>query len=233
MFIGLQETSRKRLITGIFGFLHRRGNNLDPLSITVDFERAAINTINQIFPATNIHGCHFHFAQCLGRKIQDLHLANWYITAPENSLIVKMFQALAFLPPNQVLAGFDELMYSLDDGFRQRGRRRGVVFPIPLWNVYDRIHEDLPRTNNSVEGWHNAFNLRVGVSHPTVRKLVEKIQKEQADNELLLQQVRAGAHVRAPKRIYRQLDGRLVDIVEHIDHYHNNVTFLRFIAHNL
>ena len=71
------------------------------------------------------------------------------------------------------------------------------------------------------------------MSHPTVRKLVEKIRKEQADNELLLEQVRAGAHVRAPKRIYRQLDGRLVDIVEHIDHYHNNVTFLRFIAHNL
>ena len=77
--------------------------------------------------------------------------------------------------------------------------------------------------------WHNAFNLWVGVSHPTVRKLVEKIRKEQADNELLLQQVRAGAHVRAPKRIYRQLDGRLVDIVEHIDNYHN-VTFL---SHNL
>ena len=68
-------------------------------------------------------------------------------------------------------------MNSLDDGIRQRGRRRGVVFPIPLWNVYDQIHEDLPRTNNSVEGWHNAFNLRVGVSHPTVRKLVEKFGK--------------------------------------------------------
>ena len=200
---------------------------------SVDFERAAINTINQIFPPTNIHGYHFHFAQCLWRKIQDLHLANWYVTAPENSLIVKLFQALAFLPPHKVLAGFDELKNSLDDGIRQRGRRRGVVFPIPLWKVYDRIHEDLPRTNNSVEGWHNAFNLRVGVSHPTVRKLVEKIRKEQADNELLLEQVRAGAHVHAPKRIYRQLDGRLVDIVERIDNYHNNVTFLRFIAHNL
>ena len=119
------------------------------------------------------------------------------LTAPENSLIVKMSQALALLPPNQVLAGFGELMNSLDDGIRQRGRRHGAVFPIPLCNVYDTIHEDLPRTNNSVEGWHNAFNLRVGVTHPTARKLVEKIRKEQTDNEILLEQVRA------PKRITR------------------------------
>ena len=27
----------------------------------------------------------------------------------------------------------------------------------PIWNMYDRLLQDKPRTNNALEGWHNAF----------------------------------------------------------------------------
>ena len=39
-----------------------------------------------------------------------------------------------------------------------RGRRRRPCFPQELWNVCERVVEDLPRTNNSLEGWHRAFD---------------------------------------------------------------------------
>ena len=43
-----------------------------------------------------------------------------------------------------------------------------------LWNIYNRDIGNLPRSNNSVEGWYRAFATRVSISHPTVIKLVEK-----------------------------------------------------------
>ena len=41
--------------------------------------------------------------------------------------------------------------------------RRIPPFPIRIWNLYERVREQLPRTNNVVEGWHNAFSSSVGV----------------------------------------------------------------------
>jgi hypothetical protein len=35
------------------------------------------------------------------------------------------------------------------------------MFPIALWNVYDRVKHDLPRTNNAVEAWHNQFQVSI------------------------------------------------------------------------
>ncbi|CAF3268236.1 unnamed protein product, partial [Rotaria sp. Silwood2] len=47
-----------------------------------------------------------------------------------------------------------------------------------LWNIHDRVAAAVPRSNNSVEGWHNAFANRVSISHPTTIKLTEKIRRE-------------------------------------------------------
>ena len=53
-----------------------------------------------------------------------------------------------------------------------------------MWNVYDRVMSNLPRSNNSVEGWHNAFATRVAIAHPTIKKLAEKIRSEQSKFEI-------------------------------------------------
>jgi len=34
----------------------------------------------------------------------------------------------------------------------RRGNRRAALFPLTTWNVHDRVINDLPRTNKSVEG---------------------------------------------------------------------------------
>lgn len=46
-----------------------------------------------------------------------------------------------------------------------RGRRRRPLFTISLWNVHGRVEQDIPRTNNSIEGWHDSFDLRVQCHH--------------------------------------------------------------------
>ena len=77
----------------------------------IDFEMAAIQSLQHHFPEAEIQGCLFHFCQCLWR----LGLQGWYRDDANNVLIIKSFQALAFVPPNRVTEAFQELMGSLDD----------------------------------------------------------------------------------------------------------------------
>ena len=63
-------------------------------------------------------------------------------------------------------------------GLEHHGRRRRPLFSIGLWNVRDRIECALPRTNNSVEGWHRAFDIRISITHTSISKLIRKIVAE-------------------------------------------------------
>ena len=57
----------------------------------------------------------------------------------------------------------DLLIYFEDNfisGKMSRNRRSHPRFAVPMWNCFSRISLDLPRTNNGVEGWHNAFHVR-------------------------------------------------------------------------
>lgn len=82
-----------------------------------------------------------------------------------------------------------------------------------LWNVYDRVMANLPRSNNSVEGWHNAFANRVAVAHPTIKKLAEKIRREQSKFEVDIAQILQGHQPKPRKACYRKLDERIMRLV--------------------
>ena len=64
-------------------------------------------------------------------------------------------------------------------GRLRRNRRANPLFPITMWNMRGRVADGLPRTNNSVEGWHNAFQSSVACHHPTVYTLVDHFRCEQ------------------------------------------------------
>ena len=109
----------------------------------------------------------------------------------------------------------------------------GPLFEHALWNVNERVVDDLPRTNNSIEGWHHAFAKRVGVTRPTIRRLVVKIIKEQDQNELILEQLVAGIRPVPENKRYKIVNERLKNIVANIDVYNDHIAYLRAVAHNL
>ncbi|XP_076061593.1 uncharacterized protein LOC143037341 [Oratosquilla oratoria] len=223
--------------------------NLNPVTVTIDYERAALSSLKACFPNTIIYGCFFHFGQCLWREIQRSGLQTWY-SDPGNAIIVKSFQALAFVPVTDVTDTFTEFVSSLDEetdeilsgflgyfeatwiGVFQRGRRRRPLFDIRMWNTFERTSLGLPRTTNSLEGWHRAFEQRMAVTHPSVRRLVTKIRKEQSDWELTIEMLNSGVALRSSKKKYQILNTRLGSIIEKYESY-EKVDFLRAIAHNL
>ena len=38
-----------------------------------------------------------------------------------------------------------------------RRQRRDTRFSHDMWNVYQRTLQELPRTNNNIDGWHRGF----------------------------------------------------------------------------
>ncbi|XP_042212971.1 uncharacterized protein LOC121860023 [Homarus americanus] len=190
----------------IFSTLKQVRPDFNPVSVTIDYERAALNSITACFPNTNIFGCFFfHFGQCLWRQTQGLGLQTWY-NDPRNALIVKSVQALAFVPVSDVAESFNEFVSALDDetdellseflgyfeatwiGVVQRGRRRRPAFELGLWNILERNTQGLPRTTHYLEGWHRGIEQRMAITHPTVCRLVSKLRKEQSDWELTIEQ---------------------------------------------
>lgn len=160
-------------------------------------------------------------------------------------------QALAFVPPNSVIEKFEELRDSLPDdiydqleqwlayfiqtwvGPVRRNVRRQPLYPVVWWNVYQRVLDDRARTNNSIEGWHRAFDQRVSCTHPSLRRLSEKLRKEQASFELLVEQFQAGLPLPPQKKRYRLRDARIKTIVQNYGQYEATNNFLRAIAHNI
>ena len=224
--------------------------NIQPSSIMCDFEKGFHNAIQQVFGAeTSVVGCLFHLGQCIYRKVVDVGLRESYVNDEETRLFCKMLTSLAFIPEADVIAAYEALMDSmpaenlepLTDYFedtwigrpQRRGRqRRNPSYPISVWSIYDRVIDGLPRTNNSVEGWHNAFQRTVGFNHPSVYKLIEAIQYEQSNSENLVQQIDTGRLITKKNYRYERIDQALKTIVnsyprrEHLD-------YLRAISYNL
>ena len=67
---------------------------ISPEIIKIDFEFAAIQALNLVFPNSKISGCMFHLGQCVFRKVQKLGLASVYHS---NNLIKKYTKALCAL----------------------------------------------------------------------------------------------------------------------------------------
>ncbi|KAK9736154.1 hypothetical protein QE152_g12808 [Popillia japonica] len=107
-----------------------------------------------------------------------------------------MLPAVAFVPTESVVEVFEtlcengifppeaqEVVDYFEDtwiGGPHRRQRRPLQFDLDMWNLYQSIMwnlyqsilEDLPKTNNSVEGWHRGFAERIGAMHPNIWKFI-------------------------------------------------------------
>ena len=97
-----------------------------------------------------------------------------------------MIAALAVVPPQDVVNYFDELCFVIQNqhdgdadkvfdyfedtyigGFLRNVPRRPPLFPIELRNMLNRTAEELSRTNNKIETWHNSLQANVSSTHST------------------------------------------------------------------
>lgn len=229
---------------------------LNPKTIMTDFETAQISAFQEVFPGIESRGCFFHFCQCIWRQIQsESAIRSKYedIDDPDFSLHIRELAALAFVPVDDVQTCFEkltktpfyeeheQLLTPLLDYFENtwigKIRRAGEgrlppKFSLSLWNCTDATKNDLPKTNNAVEGWHNAFSSLLGAHHPTIWKFINGLRDQQSLNELKIEHYIAGNLPKKGRKKYRDTAARIKIIVE--DYHGREMSdFLQGIAHNL
>jgi len=84
------------------------------------------------------------------------------------------------------------------------------MFPPHIWNVHDATIRNNPRTNNICEGWNNKFFNLVGHYHPSIWRIIEWFQREEATVRCIVQHDAVGS---PPERRVRR---RYVDLQERL-----------------
>lgn len=223
---------------------------VSPQSITIDFETAMMNACRRVFPDASQRGCFFHFSQCILRSIQNHGLKKRYESDANFALNMKILAAIAYVPTIHVTAVFEQLCdkgvfppesQEVVDYFEdtwigrptRRHLRRPPKFSHEMWNVYQLVLDGLPRTNNSVEGWHRGFEEQVAACHPNIWKFIDSIKKEQSVNEIRIEQFFSGSELSNKKKKYRDCDERIKKLVSSYDEQSDIFDYVRGIAHNI
>ncbi|KII65824.1 hypothetical protein RF11_04095 [Thelohanellus kitauei] len=82
----------------------------------------------------------------------------------------------------QILAYFEDTYI----GRFYRTERSPPLLPIDFWNQYQRCLNEQPRTNNSVEGWHNAFSSLADAPKQNIYSFLHLLKDEMTivDNKI-------------------------------------------------
>ncbi|CAG9768205.1 unnamed protein product [Ceutorhynchus assimilis] len=164
-------------------------------------------------------------------KVQD-YKCGTYTQNFDFALELRKLAALSFVPSDNVVAAFEELLVSafyreheevllpvfnyFEDTWigrcDRKGHRRPPLFTISLWNYFKLVEEDIPRMNNSVEGWYNSFSSVLGAAHPIIWKFINALKKEESLNHLKVEQLIGGYHAPS-KRVYKDKAKRIGQIV--------------------
>ena len=167
-----------------------------------------------------------------------------YKTDPAFAIQARRFLALAFVPPQRVhhymrMIVQDEAHIGdglLDDFARYfQSTYVGVenlpaMFPHTSWNMYRRIKENLPRTNNTVEAWHGAFAKDI-CNHPDIMSLSAKYRTEQHNQLLKRDQHRNGRRNIEGRSKYAKINKQIKTIIGLYDNGDlQNLPYLEEIA---
>lgn len=229
----LLENKTKGTYIQLFEALQNWG--WSPKYIKLDFEMAAVEAVRLIFPESFVSGCNYHYNQCLWRQIQNLGLTTDYRDIEEVRTICRMCSALALIPIEKLddawllimsLSPTHHKLEAFLDYFVDQWMENDNL-PPAAWNVYGQRH----RSNNPVEGWNSKFNKQVGVNHPNVYFLVNKLKydAEEVNAKIMAQDL--GLEGQKRRKKYIKLDSRIQTIISRYEQNNNLFQCMRALAY--
>ena len=104
----------------------------------------------------------------------------------------------------------------------RRGRRLPPLFPHALWDMHT-LQDDLPRTNNNLEGWHNRFSSMFTHSHTSICNFIEILMWDSFHKHMATAQMLVHVALRSKQHIQTLVQGCNIA---------NAIPFLREISYN-
>ena len=109
--------------------------------------------------------------------------------------------------PADFISYFEYAYIGISRGRGNRIRRDKPLFPVKLWNVRERLFNDSPKSNNSVEGFHQALKSSITSMHPKIWKLCNDLKLELDLSESNIIQRNRGDPYQ--EKIYAMMDIRI------------------------
>uniref|UniRef100_A0A5S6QG92 MULE transposase domain-containing protein n=1 Tax=Trichuris muris TaxID=70415 RepID=A0A5S6QG92_TRIMR len=161
-------TEREGLVLPILA-IQEMWPSFSPPSISMDFEKAAMNAAAATFPGVEIWGCFFHLVRNMKKQLFEEHLMTIYDSDPDFALAAKKIVSLAFVPPEHLDTAAELLWRQLPqelepimDWFERTylgrwnrsGGRRPARFPSQVWSAYQRTLVGSDSDKQLVEAAH-------------------------------------------------------------------------------
>ena len=164
-----------------------------------------------------MHGCVFHWAQAVYRKVQELGLSTAYHKGGSVSRFVRRILSLPFLPAEHIEPSFKALREKATDTTLQSLMNyvgdtwlNSSVWDLNSISCFMRS----VRTNNDVQGWHRRLNTRAGRASLHFYSLLWMLHQEAELVSLQVRLVSEGKLRRHQKKKTRQLEGKLFSLWE-------------------
>ena len=141
--------------------------------------------ISGVLGDVTVKGCSFHWTQAVWRKIQALGLVPQYEQDEGTYRFLRKVLALPFLAPTEIPTAFQHLLNTpatpavtaLLQYVGETLLHDATWTLLEAWSNYGRAI----RTNNDLEGWHNALNRRVmGKTRLPLYMFVNLLERSQA-----------------------------------------------------
>ena len=197
-------------------YLDETGHELSPSRVTLDFERASINSVLYIWPETSVRLCSVHLQRSIRKKLQKLfgcyfadptllklwqtlksiHLVNW-----NHDLIETYFDYLESHVDEYGDKMTKFIKYLRDTYFKNRLKKGGYdPFSYKYWSWGQDIDTDdiQDTTSNSAEACNARLNRNVVTTYQKFSKSAQKIWE--AHGEVLDEYARVYNNHRTPSR---------------------------------
>ncbi|KAG0422848.1 hypothetical protein HPB47_001370 [Ixodes persulcatus] len=100
--------------------------------------------------------------------------------------------------------------------FGRNRTRRDPPFSLLLWSYYERVVDELPKTNNSAEEWHRSVHPALGFQHRVPYRPIEALKIEQS---LTQQKIVDGQRrcIRSGSKPYARIPQKLRNVLSQCD----------------
>lgn len=171
----------KTSYTKLFEVIKTAIPNFSPTKFTLDFEKASMAAIKEVFPEAEIKGCYFHFSQCIWKKGKQLGLTK----CTDTRKIVSLTSVLPLLPKEHIS---DAWSYVKEDTTTLEEAKeeinKFIDYMMRQWLTTEEwigvwcVNQELHRTNNVVESWNARLNKIIKKKQPTLLHLLKVLKKD-------------------------------------------------------
>ena len=181
-------------------------NDKKPKNLVMDMEAASANAFRMVYGGEGeikITYCYFHWRKALREQLGKKHCLKDVGTDEKFNKIYRFICALAFVPPEDVVAVVETVIEPLLDDHEDQmsveasdwcdyflqtyvgvvnprtGRRKQAKISPSRWSQFYSLLEELPHTTNAVEGFNSAWNSSSSINN-SVWVAIDHMRKEES-----------------------------------------------------